>query len=92
MVSERSVKQYRGSIILREKIGWGLIIFGAVLQVSEGLGQADATLNNIQYSETAIGKIVAPVEAKLPVSLGYSLLILGAGVLWVLPYLQKVAK
>lgn len=77
---------------MREKIGWGLIIVGGVLQVSEGFAHADATLNNLQFSETAIGSLVAPVEAKLPTSLGWTLLIVGAGVLWVLPYLQKKVK
>jgi hypothetical protein len=77
---------------MREKIGWGLIIVGGVIQVAEGFAHADATLNNIQFSETAIGSLVAPVESKLPVSVGYSLIILGAGILWVLPYIQKVTK
>lgn len=74
---------------MREKIGWGLIIVGGFLQVVEGFAHADATLNNIQFSETAIGKLVAPVEAKLPIPLGYAMLGLGAGLLWVAPYFTK---
>jgi hypothetical protein len=74
---------------LREKIGWGLILGGAGLQVIEGFAHADAQLNNIQFSETAVGKLVSPVEGKLPFSLGWTLLLSGAAVLWLIPLIKR---
>lgn len=74
---------------MRERIGWGLVILGGTIQIVEGFAHADATLNNIQYSETAIGGLLAPLEEKLPVSLGWTLLIAGAGVLWLVPLVSK---
>lgn len=69
----------------RKTIGWGFLVIGAVVQVVEGLAQADATLNNTSFDQTAAGVILAPIDKMLPVSLGYTLMITGALVLWVAP-------
>lgn len=74
---------------MSHKIGWGLLVTGAVLTVAEHMAQADATLNNVQFSETKLGQIVAPINAKLPMSLGLLLLVSGAAVLWLMPLIVK---
>jgi hypothetical protein len=70
---------------VRMKIGWGLLIIGAFVQVAEGFAQADATLANVTFDQTAVGAIVAPAEKVLPISLGYTLIVAGALTLWALP-------
>lgn len=67
------------------KVGWWLLIGGGALQLAEGVGQADATLNNLQFSDTAIGKVVDPFEKFLPIPLGWTLVIIGATLIWVIP-------
>ena len=66
----------------KKTVGWGLVIGGGLLQVAEGLAHADAALNNLTYDETAIGSLVGGVENYLPVSLGWSMVIVGASILW----------
>lgn len=70
---------------MRQKLGWGLIIVGVFVQVAEGFAQADATLANTTFDQTAVGAIVAPAEKMLPLSLGYTLIVAGALTLWALP-------
>lgn len=70
-------------------VGWSLVVLGIAVQIAESMAQSTATLNNTQFSASTIGKIVAPVEAFLPITLGYSLIVAGAGVLWVLPLVTK---
>jgi hypothetical protein len=72
---------------MRKQIGWGLLIVGGILQVAEGFAQADATLGNVTYDQTAVGSIVAPIEKVLPIPLGYTLIVAGAIVLFALPAL-----
>jgi hypothetical protein len=69
----------------RKTIGWGLLVVGAAVQILEGFGQADATLNNVSFDQTAAGALLAPIDNMLPVSLGYTMIIAGALVLWVAP-------
>lgn len=69
--------------------GWGFLITGGALQTVEGLAHADATLNNLNYNETAIGSLVDPIESMLPVSLGWTLIIIGASILWFVPWIKK---
>jgi len=68
-----------------QKVGWTMLISGGVLQVLEGFAHADATLNNVEYNQTAVGKLVAPVETMLPISLGWTLIVIGASLVRVLP-------
>lgn len=63
------------------KIGWGLVIVGAVLQMTESTAKASALLNGTQFSATTIGAIVAPIEQYTPIQLGWLLLTLGGGIL-----------
>lgn len=72
----------------RENIGWGLVLVGGVLQIAEGLAQADATVANIQFNETAVGSLVDPIESKLPIPLGWSLIAAGAIILWLVPLVK----
>jgi hypothetical protein len=69
----------------RYGFGWGLIVLGIAVQVAESMAQSTATLNNTQFSASTIGKVVAPIEKYLPIQAGYSLIVAGAGVLWLLP-------
>jgi hypothetical protein len=68
-------------------VGWLLLVGGAVVQVAETMGQAQANLNGLQFQDTTVGTLVAPIEKVLPVSLGWTLIISGAVVLWILPHL-----
>lgn len=63
------------------RLGWGLVIVGTVLQMAESTAQASATLNNVQFSTTTIGALVTPLEKFTPLPLGWTLLLLGGGVL-----------
>lgn len=72
---------------MRLKIGWALLIVGAVTQIAEGFAHADATLGNVTFDQTAIGAIVGPAEKVLPFSVGYTLIAAGALTLWALPML-----
>jgi hypothetical protein len=75
----------------RKQIGWAFLILGGTLQVAEGLAQADATLNGLQFNQTAIGSIVAPVEKVLPISMGWTVLLVGAALVWVVPWVEKAS-
>lgn len=66
-------------------LGWGLVIGGIAVQALESMAQSDATLNNTTFANTGIGKLAAPIEKFLPVSLGFSMMLVGVACLWVLP-------
>jgi hypothetical protein len=61
----------------KKTIGYSLIGLGAVIQVVEGIYQSEAAINNITYDQTAFGAILGPLEKKLPIPLGYMLLVAG---------------
>lgn len=63
------------------RLGWGLVIVGTVLQMAESAAKASATLNNVQFNTTTLGALVAPIEKITPLPLGWTLLISGAAVL-----------
>lgn len=70
-------------------VGYGLLAAGTILQVVEGFAHADAVLNNTNFSDSAVGKLVTPVEGFLPISLGWTLIVVGAGLVWILPMVSK---
>lgn len=75
------------------KVGWGLLIGGGLLSLAEGVASADVATTGIPFEQSPVGAI----EAKLPLinstSLlpGTILLIAGASILWVWPFLLKKA-
>lgn len=62
--------------------GWGLVIVGGLLQAVETMQKANATVNNVPFNTTAYGKLIGPVEEVLPAPLGWSLVGIGAVVLY----------
>jgi hypothetical protein len=78
-----------GGVMTLKHVGWTLLIGGAAIQVAEAIAQADATLNNLQFQDTSVGTIVAPLEKVLPLSLGWTLIATGAVLVWIVPHLQK---
>lgn len=70
-------------------LGYGLLIVGGLTQVAESYAQNSAKVTNVPFAQTDFGKIVAPVEAVLPFSLGWTLIIAGAGLVWLLPLVSK---
>lgn len=70
-------------------VGWGLIVVGGLVQIAESSAQSSAALNNTQFSASQIGAIVTPIENYLPIQLGWTLVISGVLVLFVLPMISK---
>ncbi len=70
-------------------IGTILLIGGGILIVVEATAGADAATNNVDFSQTAVGRIVYPVEQYLPISLGLALALMGAGIIWIWPWLRR---
>jgi hypothetical protein len=69
------------------RLGWTLIAIGAATEVAEMVAKNDAALKNLQFQDTKVGMITAPIEKVLPVSLGLSMIIVGAAILWIMPHL-----
>lgn len=65
-----------------KKWGWGLVIVGGLLQIVETTQKADATLNNVTFDKTPFGSWLAPVENVLPLPLGWSMLGVGAAIIY----------
>jgi hypothetical protein len=69
-------------------LGWGLVATGAALQFVESSDKAAAASNNTNFSATTLGAFIGPIETFLPISLGYTLVLLG-GVIVTHCYLKK---
>jgi len=67
-----------------KKVGWGLIIIGALVQASQAANQANAAVNNVSASDTNTGWL-AQANSYLPFPLGWSMMGVGAGLVWVVP-------
>lgn len=69
---------------MKDRIGWSLLIFGAVYEVLTAISTADAKVNNITIEDTAWGKVYGPIESlnPTPVDVGTLSLIGGGVVLW----------
>jgi hypothetical protein len=67
--------------------GWVLLVGGAAVQIAETMGKASAQLNGLQYQDSKIGAVVAPLEKILPLSLGWTMIMVGAALVWVVPHL-----
>lgn len=80
MVSEKC-KFHSGGYILKTW-GWGLIIAGGLLQAVETMQKADAAVNNVPFNTTGYGKIIGSVENYLPASLGWSMVGVGAVIVY----------
>lgn len=63
-------------------VGYAMVIVGIPLQIVESMAKQSAILNNTNFSDSSIGKLVQPVENFLPVSLGFTLVIVGVGLIW----------
>lgn len=72
-----------------KQVGYLLLGGGAILQVSESMAKAsvNSAQGNATFDQTPFGKIVAPIDSFLPVPLGWTLIILGAVIVWVLPHI-----
>jgi hypothetical protein len=70
-------------------LGYGLLVGGAILQTAEIMAKqtTNAAQGGQPFAETALGKFVAPIESKLPLSLGWTLVVIGAILVWVAPHL-----
>lgn len=69
------------------RLGWVLIAGGTALQVAEIMAKAqgNAALGGVIFEETAVGKVVAPIESHLPLPLGWTLVVAGVIIVWVIP-------
>jgi hypothetical protein len=65
----------------KKHVAYGLIGLGAVIQVVEGIYQSEASIQNVTYDQTAFGALIGPLEKKLPIPLGYMLLVAGVLIL-----------
>lgn len=65
-----------------KKYGWGLLVVGGLLQITETVQKADAMVNNVTFDKTPIGSILVPIENVLPIPLGWSLVGVGAAILY----------
>ena len=71
--------------------GWGLLIAGGVLSLAEGVAIADANSTGIPFEQSPVGKIEAMVPNPTPFEPGTLLLIAGASLLWIVPFVVKKA-
>lgn len=83
-----SVTWGSGKGMEHHQFGYVLIAGGAVLQIAEAMAHSSATLNNITFPETPVGKMVAPLETILPLSVGWTLILAGVALCYVLPRLK----
>lgn len=65
----------------KKQVAYSLMGIGALIQVVEGIYQSEAAINNINYDQTSFGALIGPLEKRLPIPLGYMLLIAGVLVL-----------
>ena len=72
-----------------KQAGWILLAGGAALEIAEIMAksQTNSAQGNATFDQTALGKLVAPIEQVLPLSLGWSLIAMGAIIVWVIPYI-----
>lgn len=71
--------------------GWGLLIAGGALSLAEGVASADVTTTGIPFEQSPVGKIEASIPNPTPFQPGTILLIAGASLLWIVPFLIKKA-
>lgn len=71
-------------------LGYLLMVGGAIVQISEAVAKAsaNASQDNVTFDQTTFGKIVAPIDSVLPISLGWALIVTGAIIVWVVPHLK----
>jgi len=67
----------------KKHVAYGLIGIGALIQVVEGIYQSESAIKNITYDQTTFGAIIGPLEKRLPIPLGYMLLVAGALLLFI---------
>lgn len=65
----------------KKHLAYALIGLGGLIQVVEGIYQSEASIQNITYDQTSFGAIIGPLEKRLPIPLGYMLLVAGVLIL-----------
>ncbi len=69
--------------------GWGLLVVGGVLSLAEGIAISDVGATGVPFEQTPVGKIEAKIPNPTPFQPGTILLIAGASLLWILPFIMK---
>lgn len=71
--------------------GWGLLVAGGVLSLAEGIAISDVSTTGIPFEQSPVGKIESAIPNPTPFQPGTILLIAGASLLWIVPFIIKKA-
>jgi len=71
-----------------KEIGIIAIVIGGGLQIVESMEKSSSVLNGTNFNQTTIGSMLAPIENVLPFSLGWTIVLIGAALVWIVPIVK----